>query len=409
MSTSTSSSAGFRDVFAVNEFSVLYVAGVVSVAGDQVARVALAVLVFARTGSPGLTGLAVALTFLPHLIGGPMLSGLADRLPRRTVIIWCEAIRVVLIGSLVIPALPLPVIFAAVALAELASPPAGAARSALMPEIFTAERTYVASAAITNASFEVAQIVGFATGGAVIALLGVHLGFAVDAATFALSGVLVYIGVQRRPATVDAEHAGWWPQLVGGARVVFGDAWLRRLVLLAWLAGILIAPEALAAPIAAGFGAGPVAVSLLLAAGPLGVAVGALIVVRLVPEPLQPRAIGPLALGAGLPLLGCLLHPSLPVVWSLWTVSGLLTAYSLLAYTSFAVGVPSSRRGQAFGLAQSGLVAVQGIGLSISGLVADHLSPLTVVGLAGLASVGLAAAILFVPASRPPTLGDNGA
>jgi MFS family permease len=74
----------FGAVLRVAEFRALWIAEVFSVAGDQLARVALALLVFSRTGSASLTALTYALTFVPALIGGWLLSGLADRWPRRT-------------------------------------------------------------------------------------------------------------------------------------------------------------------------------------------------------------------------------------------------------------------------------------------------------------------------------------
>ena len=43
--------ARWRDVFGHAEFRALFVAGVLSVAGDQLARVALSVLVFDRTNA----------------------------------------------------------------------------------------------------------------------------------------------------------------------------------------------------------------------------------------------------------------------------------------------------------------------------------------------------------------------
>jgi hypothetical protein len=52
-------------VLAEPQFRALWVAQLLSVLGDQVARVALAVLVFAETASAGLTALTCALTFLP--------------------------------------------------------------------------------------------------------------------------------------------------------------------------------------------------------------------------------------------------------------------------------------------------------------------------------------------------------
>ena len=48
---------------------------------------ALSVLVFERTSSAILTALTYALTFLPALVGGALLSSLADQLPRRQVMV----------------------------------------------------------------------------------------------------------------------------------------------------------------------------------------------------------------------------------------------------------------------------------------------------------------------------------
>jgi hypothetical protein len=70
-------SATFAAVFGVPEFRVLWLAEVLSLLGDQLARVALVVLVFDRTGSALMTGLVYALSFLPALVAGPLLGGLA--------------------------------------------------------------------------------------------------------------------------------------------------------------------------------------------------------------------------------------------------------------------------------------------------------------------------------------------
>ena len=77
----------YREVFAIGEFRALWSAQVLSYAGDQFAQVAIAILVYGRTHSPFLTALAYALTYLPPIAGGPLLSGLADLFPRRRVMI----------------------------------------------------------------------------------------------------------------------------------------------------------------------------------------------------------------------------------------------------------------------------------------------------------------------------------
>ena len=87
----------YGDIFAVREYQALWLAEVLSEAGDQLARVALSVLVFDRTGSALLTGVAYAMTYLPWAVGGPLTAGLADRLPRRTLMIICDVVRALMV------------------------------------------------------------------------------------------------------------------------------------------------------------------------------------------------------------------------------------------------------------------------------------------------------------------------
>src|SRR4051794_39898944 len=98
---------GMTQVFRVPEFRVLWIADLFSVVGDQLARVALAVLVFGRPGSPMWAAVTYALTFLPALLGGVLLGGLADRFRRREVLVVTDVLRAVLIGVMAIPDLPL--------------------------------------------------------------------------------------------------------------------------------------------------------------------------------------------------------------------------------------------------------------------------------------------------------------
>src|SRR5438309_1223341 len=83
----TQPQASYHEVFAIGEFRALWLAQILSYVGDQFAQVAIAILVFERTGSAFLTALAYALTYLPPIVGGPLLSGLADLFPRRRIMI----------------------------------------------------------------------------------------------------------------------------------------------------------------------------------------------------------------------------------------------------------------------------------------------------------------------------------
>src|SRR5215470_5937694 len=96
------STATFAEVFAVGEFRALWIAQVLSVAGDQLARVALTLLVFERTGSSLLAAVTFAASIVPTFVGGITLSGLADRWPRRRVMIACDLVRVVLVAVMAV-------------------------------------------------------------------------------------------------------------------------------------------------------------------------------------------------------------------------------------------------------------------------------------------------------------------
>ena len=93
----------YRSVFAVTEFRVLWFSYVLSAGGDRLALVAMTLLVYARTKSPFLAAITFASGFVPYLLGGLFLSGLADRLPRRTVMVACDAARALLVGAMLVP------------------------------------------------------------------------------------------------------------------------------------------------------------------------------------------------------------------------------------------------------------------------------------------------------------------
>src|SRR5687767_7421415 len=164
-------SATYGEVFAVPEFRWLWSAQLTSVIGDQLARVALAVLVFDRTGSAGLSALTYALTFLPDVVGGPLLSGLADRFPRRRIMVICDIGRAVLVALMAIPGAPLWILCALLIAVQLLASPFQAARAALLPAILTGDK-YVLASSVSNITAQAAQLAGFVAGGTLVAAFG---------------------------------------------------------------------------------------------------------------------------------------------------------------------------------------------------------------------------------------------
>jgi predicted MFS family arabinose efflux permease len=387
--------ATYRALFADSEFRALWLAQAISLTGDQLARVAIASLVYAETGSPFVTALVYALTYLPWLIGGTLLSGLADRYPRRAVMVSCQLLSAALVALMAVPGMPLPVLAGLLFVVILIESPFLAARASLLVDVLPDDR-YVLASAMNQLTVQGSQVLGFAAGGALVLLLEPSGALLLDAASFLLAAALVRFRVRARPAAGAApELGGSWQRMRTGARVVFGDPRLRGLVLLAWLATFWVVPEALAAP----YGQGrPTAVGLLLAAQPAGSVLGLLWLSRLVRPTTRLELMGPLAVLSCVPLLFFAATPPLPLAVALLVVSGIGTTYNLPANAAFMQALPAGHRGQAFGLVSAGLVAGQGIGITTAGAIAETVSPGLVIAVAG--AVGLAAAVALGGAGR---------
>jgi MFS family permease len=103
---------GYGAVFSVREFRPIFAAHVLSLLGVVLAEVALAVLVFAETGSAVLSALVFALTYLPYALSGLLLSGIADRYPARRVLVGCDVLSCACVAAMAIPGTPIAVLFA---------------------------------------------------------------------------------------------------------------------------------------------------------------------------------------------------------------------------------------------------------------------------------------------------------
>jgi MFS family permease len=386
--------SSYREVFAIAEFRALWTAQVLSFAGDQFAQVAIAILVYRRTHSAFLTALAYALTYLPPIAGGPLLSGLADLFPRRRVMIVCDVLRVATVGLMAIPGMPFAALCTLLFCTVLAGAPFSSARAALLPDVLPGD-AFVLGSAIGNISFQASQILGFVAGAAVVAVVDPYRTLGLDAVSFGVSALLVAGWAKARPLPSRDEDArpSLWAVSADGVRIVFGSRTLLTLLLFGWLAGFYIVPEGLAAPYAHSLHGNTLTVGLLMAAMPFGMVVGAFLLSRLAAPPTRTRLMGWLAILSCLPLIGSVWAPPLWAVLLLWALAGAGGAYQLAAAATFVQALQPATRARAFGLAQSGLYAVQGLGILAGGAVAQAIGAPLAVGLAGL--VGLTAAAML--------------
>lgn len=390
----------------MREFRGLWLARGLSLLGDQLARVALAVLVYDRTGSPAWTGVVYALTYLPYL-AGPLFAGIADRRSRRGVMVSLDLARGAMVMAMALPGMPLPLMCVLLAAATALSPVYDAARSATLPDLLS-KSLYPTGLAVFTITTEAAQVLGFAIGGLLVSLTGARPALALDGLTYLVSALLVTRTVVNRAAPMANAAQPLLESLRVASRFVFGSRFLRALLALAWLNALWMVPEGLAAPYAAHVHAGAVGVGVLLSAIPFGCVVGAALLGRLAHHETRLRLMRPLAALAAAPLVVCVAHPGIVISVLLWVLCGVGTAYNVPANSGFVQALPTERRGQAIALVTTGMVLGQGLAVVVGGALADVWSPAAVVAGAGVVGL-LVVAVLSRTWLRTPSVIDLGA
>lgn len=391
--------ATYRGLFAIAEFRVLWLAQVTSVAGDQLARVALTVLVYDRTHSALLAALTYVASIVPLFAGGVLLSGIADRLPRRAVMISCDLARAVLVAVMVIPGMPLAALIVLLAAVTLLGAPFQSARTAMLPDILPGDG-FALGQAVSMTTYQLAQVAGFAVGGVVAGLLGTRTSLLADAVSFAISALLVWRGVQARrvPALPGGTPNRMVADLGTATRLVFTDRALRTPMLLGWLSAFYNVPDGVAAPLAHALHGGAVTVGIILTAQASGATAGRIAFTRWVLPSRQRALMGPLAILASAVLMLLATRPSLTGSLLVLGASGVLACFQAPASAAFVTAAPPQHRGQAFGLAIAGMNLSQGAALLVAGAVAGRIAPAVVIAAAGAA--GTAAAITIVLTDR---------
>lgn len=229
------------DTLRIRNFRVLTIGQLTANIGGWTQRIAQDWLVLTLTGSAIAVGLVTALQFLPTLILGPYGGVLADRYPKRRILLITQSVLaacavtlalLVLSGSIQawhIYAIGL-VLGAAIAIDN-------PTRQSFVTEVVG--KPYLRSAiSINSASFQLGALVGPAVSGVLIGLVGIGWSFAANAATFAVSLSALaaldsrrLIPVQRAAGSsatlrtawrvVRADPHLWWPMVLAAVFALY--------------------------------------------------------------------------------------------------------------------------------------------------------------------------------------------
>jgi MFS family permease len=191
------------------QFRLFWLAQSFSVVGDRIITVALALFITDLTGSATDLGIVLAAHALP-LVGFLLIGGVwADRLPRKQLIVATDLIRFVLHATLA------ALIFAGsaevwhVVVIEVLFGTAEAffrpAATALIPQTVPEEEIQEANA-LVGMSNNLAEFLGPALATALVLGVGAGMAFAIDAATFVASALLMIRIKPRRRSLAEAEE-----------------------------------------------------------------------------------------------------------------------------------------------------------------------------------------------------------
>ena len=383
----------------------LLVAEIVSTTGAAMTAIALPWLVLSTTGSPARAGLVAAVEWLPMALLGIPSGALAARLgPRRTMIL-CDAARVPVVAAIPLlhwlGALDLAPLLALAFLVGAFFPAHLASQRIILPELLgEAAGEVTRGNAVMGAANRLPLVLGPALGGALIAAVGPAEVLLADAATYAVSAVLLLALVPGRPAPGAAPADGG--DLWVGARSLARSAVLRPLTLAN--AGIELAMQALflAIPILVftEYDARAAVAGALIAAWGAGALAGTVLALRLASHP-PLTLVRAAMLAQALPLLIVAAPLPPPFLAAGMLLSGLANpVVNAPSFTLVTLAVPPPMRTKAMLAFLTAALTAGGAGLFLTGPVAEAFGARQVVLGAALLSIACAAGFALATA-RP--------
>ncbi|WP_344388151.1 MFS transporter [Asanoa iriomotensis] len=383
-------------------FVALLTADTISAVGTRMSALALPWFVLATTGSPTRAGIVAFVEMLPYVLaaaaGGPLL----DRIGGRRFSVGADAVSALAIAA--VPLLHDRIGFGGLlVLVGVAGGLRGfsdTAKEAMFPRV--AERSQVEmtrAAGLQDGLHRMATLLGAPAGGALIAVLDAPTVLLFDAATFAVSALLVLLLV-RVPPPAEAADEPYLPALRAGLAFVRGNPLVMAIVVMLFATNLFDAAyNSVLLPLWATLIGSPVVLGLASASLGLGAVLGNIVFTAYAPR--APRwalfTFGFLVGGAPRFLVTGLSDE----FWLLYAVSfvaglGVAAINPILGAVSYE-RVPPHMMARVQGVA----TAVSWAGIPLGGLLGGSLAGVVGVHAALLVLGVLYLAVTLVPLFRP--------
>ncbi|QAT17587.1 hypothetical protein BU251_07575 [Candidatus Velamenicoccus archaeovorus] len=187
--------ARFRNILRNRNFSLLWLAQIISQFGDRLDQMALIALVHRYApGSTTQMAKIMAFTIVPVFLIGPVAGVYVDRWDRRRTMVVCDILRGILVLLIPLWLMRLSslwpiyiVVFIVFSLARFYVP----AKMSIIPDLVKADDLLLANS-LVNTTGMVAAMFGFGLGGILVGMVGAQGGFTIDGASFLISGIMIF-------------------------------------------------------------------------------------------------------------------------------------------------------------------------------------------------------------------------
>jgi hypothetical protein len=394
-------SRSWPGVLAERDFRLFVMGYVTSLAGSEMTPVAVTFAILDQGGSASDVGFVLAVQTVPLAV--LLLAGgvVADRLPRRVVMIGADVLRVASQGTLAALLLTgRPALWEFMVLLGVGNV-GGAffypAMTGLIPQVASTARLQQANA-VNGLAGSVAQITGPALGGVVVAVASPGWAVAADAASYLVSAwCLAMISV---PLARAAARSPFFTDLRLGWREFRSHTWLWLLTAQGAVCWLLVMPPlwVLGAVIAkTGLGGAGTWGAILSAFG-AGMVAGGLVMLRVQPRrPLMAGVAASLLFVAPLVLLAAR-APAAAVAAGAFAAGGGMAAFGALRATTIQREVAPEMLSRVGAYDWFGTVAAAPIGYAIVGVLAGAISVTGTLWLAAGVMVAVTVPCLALPA-----------
>jgi predicted MFS family arabinose efflux permease len=398
----------FLRPLAHRDFALLSAARTVSLFGDGIYLVAVTWQVYALHNSPAalaVVGIAWTVPFLGLVLVGGLIT---DRIDRRRVMIAGDVIRGAAMAAVAALAfahvLELWHLVALVALYAGGDALFAPAFSAIVPDLVPQDELVEANSLEQFAGPAMLQLAGPAIGGAVVAGLGTASAFAIDSASFVVSGLALAMIRPRAGNPTSGESPA--RELLRALRFVRGERWLWAILLSSALTVFAMwGPWEVLLPylVKNALGGDAGAVGSIFAAGGAGSVVAA---VAMAHGRRLRRPVTAMYLASAAGVLAIAFYGLITAVWQAMVIALLAGACWTVANVIWAtltqIHVPAEMRGRVGSLSSLAMFGLLPLSYAVTGPVASvaGLRP-TLVG-AGLAGAALTLGFLLLPGALAP-------